>query len=60
MDRLHGDLNGIVEKAALDDEDPHLTFDRIVAHAEARRLSTHRPIVYDKGRPPRLTEPGFC
>ncbi len=60
MDRLHQDLNGIVEKAALDDEDPHLTFDRIVAHAEARRLPTHRPIVHDKGRPPRLTEPWFC
>ena len=60
MDRLHQGLNGIVEKAALDDENPRLTFDRIVARAEVRRLPTHPPIVHDRGRPPRLTEPWFC
>lgn len=60
MDRLQKHLSGLVEKAALDDEDPRLTFHRIVARAEGHRLPTHQPIVHDKGRPPRLTEPWFC
>ena len=75
MDRLHRDLSGLVEKAALDQEDPRLTFDRIAARAEilsgrtprmdgggaeAHLLPTRPPIVHDKGRPPRLTEPWFC
>ncbi len=60
MDRLHRDLSALVERAALDGEDPRLTFDRIAARAGARRLPTHPPIARDKGRPPRLTEPWFC
>ncbi len=60
MDRLHRDLSGLVEKAALDGEDPRIIFDRIVARAAARPRPTHSPIVHDKGRPPRLTEPWFC
>jgi len=60
MDLLHRELSGLVEKAALDGEDPRLTFDRIVARAAARPLRTRSPIVRDKGRPPRLTEPWFC
>jgi radical SAM superfamily enzyme YgiQ (UPF0313 family) len=75
MDRLHADLSALVEKAALDHEDPRLTFERIVARAEvlagrtprmdgggaeADLLPTRAPIIHDKGRPPRLTEPWFC
>ncbi len=60
MDLLHRELSVLVEKAALDGEDPRLTFDRIVARAAARPLGTRSPIVHDKGRPPRLTEPWFC
>jgi radical SAM superfamily enzyme YgiQ (UPF0313 family) len=60
MDRLHEDLTAHVEKAALDGEDPHLTFDRIVARSEARPSPVRRPIIHVKGRPPRLTEPWFC
>jgi radical SAM superfamily enzyme YgiQ (UPF0313 family) len=60
MDSLHRELSGLVEKAALDSEDPRLTFDRIVARAEDRLLPARPAIVRDKGRPPRLTEPWFC
>jgi len=60
MDLLHRELSVLVEKAALDGEDPRLTFDRIVARVAARPLGTRSPIVHDKGRPPRLTEPWFC
>jgi len=75
MDRLYKDLGALVEKAVLDEEDPRLTFDRIVARAEilagrkpridgggagAHLLPTRPAIVHDKGRPPRLTEPWFC
>ena len=72
MDRLHADLSALVGKAALDQEDPRLTFERIVARAErgtprmdgggaeAHLLPTRPPTVHDKGRPPRLTEPWFC
>ncbi len=60
MDLLHRELSVLVEKAALDGEDPRLTFDRIVARAAVRPLRTRSTIVHDKGRPPRLTEPWFC
>src|SRR5437867_3070027 len=53
MDLLHRELSSLVEKAALDGEDPRLTFDRIVARVAARPLRTISPIVRDKGRPPR-------
>jgi radical SAM superfamily enzyme YgiQ (UPF0313 family) len=67
MDRLQKDLSALVEKAALDGEDQRLTFDRIVSRtdhlagpAAARPRPRRPPILHDKGRPPRLTEPWFC
>jgi hypothetical protein len=60
MDRLHLDLSRLVEKAALDGEDPRLTFDRIVARTDGADALRRPPLIHDKGRPPRLTEPWFC
>ena len=60
MDRLQQELSALVEKAALEGEDSRRTFARIVARAWERPLSPLPPIVRDKGRPPRLTEPWFC
>ena len=68
MDRLHMDLSGLVGKAALDGEDPRLTFDRIVARTDGLAAAMasgadalrRPPLIHDKGRPPRLTEPWFC
>ncbi|HEV8702225.1 MAG TPA: CUAEP/CCAEP-tail radical SAM protein [Candidatus Polarisedimenticolia bacterium] len=60
MDRLHRELSRLVEEAAIDGEDPRLTFDRIVSRAGDRPIQARSPIVHDKGRPPRLTEPWFC
>jgi radical SAM superfamily enzyme YgiQ (UPF0313 family) len=60
MDRLQEDLSALVERAALDGEDARLTFARIVARASERPLPPRPPVLQDKGRPPRLTEPWFC
>jgi hypothetical protein len=60
MDRLHLDLSRLVEPAALDGEDPRLTFDRIVARTDGADALRRPPLIHDKGRPPRLTEPWFC
>ncbi len=60
VDRLQQDLSGLVEKAAREDEDPRVTFDRIVERAGGRRSARRPPILRDEGRPPRLTEPWFC
>jgi len=60
MDRLHGELSRLVERATLGAEDPRVTFDRIVLHAGLQEPLTLPPPIKDKGRPPRLTEPWFC
>jgi len=60
MDLLQRDLSAMVERAALDGEDPRRTFDRVAARAWDRPAAPRQALIHDKGRPPRLTEPWFC
>jgi radical SAM superfamily enzyme YgiQ (UPF0313 family) len=71
MDALQRQLSAVVESGALEGRNPRDTF-RLVAARAARAAASDRgralmaaiertpPLLHDKGRPPRLTEPWFC
>lgn len=64
MDHLHHEVTRLVEKAGGRDEDPAVTFERLLTLAYAAHGSPPPPSQPlpspDRLRPPRLTEPWFC
>jgi radical SAM superfamily enzyme YgiQ (UPF0313 family) len=60
MDRLHKEVNALVEKDVHALEDPMLTFQRVWSLASGKTLSTIVRPLPDRERAPRLSEPWFC
>jgi radical SAM superfamily enzyme YgiQ (UPF0313 family) len=60
MDRLHKEVNALVEKDVHALEDPMVTFQRVWSLASGRTLSTILRPAPDRERAPRLSEPWFC
>ncbi|HKV43013.1 MAG TPA: radical SAM protein, partial [Blastocatellia bacterium] len=65
MDRLHGDVTGVVEHAAASQEDPADTFNRIAElayHAGEKPQAKQSRVALEpsRTRPPHLTEAWFC
>lgn len=60
MDRLHKEVNALVEKDVHAIEDPLVTFQRVWALASGTTLSTIVRPSPDRERAPRLSEPWFC
>ena len=59
MDRLHKEVNALVEKDVHALEDPMVTFQRVWSLVSGKTLSIVRPPA-DRERAPRLSEPWFC
>jgi hypothetical protein len=60
MDRLHKEVNALVEKDVHALEDPMVTFQRVWSLASGKTLSTIVRPAADRERAPRLSEPWFC
>ena len=60
MDRLHKEVNALVEKDVHALEDPAVTFQRVWSLASGKTLSTIVRPAPDRERAPRLSEPWFC